>query len=602
VKAKPALHKKTFLKPLHKTTEFCSVCHKVHLPGAVTHYKDFLRGQNHYDSFLLSGVSGHGARSFYYPPKAQTNCNGCHMHLKTSNDFGARRFDGGDSLKIHDHLFPSANTAIAWFRNRDFLIEAHRKFNEGVMRVDIFGIKEGGVINGTLHAPLRPEVPVLKPGETYLLETVIRTLKMGHHFTQGTVDSNEIWLDVTITSGEKVIGRSGALDETNGNEVDPWSHFVNVFMLDRNGNRINRRNAQDIVVPLYNHQIPPGAGQTVHYRLTLPDDLAAPVTVNVKLQYRKFDTTYMEIVARNGKPGGKPIRGFQPGEPYRNNLPIMTLAEDSITFPVEGVDRNPGPQQPHIQETWQRWNDYGIGSLLKGKAELRQAADAFQQVERLGRYDGPLNLARVLFREAGEGQLNEAVEALKRASQFKDPPAPSWTMNWLSGLINTQQGRLKEAEANFRAVLNTKVPDRNFDFSRDYEIINLLGETLFERAKQQRGKAKESARNTLLSKAVEQFQKTLVIDSENVTAHYNLSLLYGLLGDERKAAAHRQKHETFKPDDTARGRAVGLARQKYPAANAASEALVIYDLQRPDAPGLAVSVEKGFKNHSGGEE
>ncbi len=56
-----------------------------------------------------------------------------------------------------------------------------------------------------------------------------------------------------------------------GGQVDPWSHFVNVFMLDRRGDRIARRNAQDIFVPLYNHQIPPGAGQTVHYALHVPE-------------------------------------------------------------------------------------------------------------------------------------------------------------------------------------------------------------------------------------------------------------------------------------------------------------------------------------------
>ncbi len=71
VKAKPAMHKKTFLKPFHKTAEFCSTCHKVHLPSELNHYKEFLRGQNHYDTFLLSGVSGHGARSFYYPGDGQ---------------------------------------------------------------------------------------------------------------------------------------------------------------------------------------------------------------------------------------------------------------------------------------------------------------------------------------------------------------------------------------------------------------------------------------------------------------------------------------------------------------------------------------------------
>ena len=38
-------------------------------------------------------------------------------------------------------------------------------------------------------------------------------------------------------------------------------------MLDRDGNRIDRRNPQDIFTPLYNHQIPPGAADVVHYAL-----------------------------------------------------------------------------------------------------------------------------------------------------------------------------------------------------------------------------------------------------------------------------------------------------------------------------------------------
>lgn len=36
VKAKPDFHKKTFLKDLHGTTEFCGTCHKVHLPKEST--------------------------------------------------------------------------------------------------------------------------------------------------------------------------------------------------------------------------------------------------------------------------------------------------------------------------------------------------------------------------------------------------------------------------------------------------------------------------------------------------------------------------------------------------------------------------------------
>jgi tetratricopeptide (TPR) repeat protein len=589
VKAKPAMHKQTFLKPFHKTAEFCSTCHKVHLPRELNHYKDFLRGQNHYDTYLLSGVSGHGARSFYYPEQAKHNCAECHMPLAESRDFGAKFFDDSGHLKIHDHLFPAANTGVAWLRDKPDVIAVHQEFMKDIVRVDLFGVREGTTIDAPLRAPLRPEVPALKPGGRYLLETVIRTLKLGHPLTQGTVDSNELWLDVTVTSGGRVIGRSGGIDKENGNEVDPWAHFANVFMLDRDGNRIDRRNPQDIFVPLYNNQVPPGAGWTVHYGLQLPADVQAPVTVELKLQYRKFDTQYMRFVAQQGKVGGEPIRGLVEGTPYLNQLPVTTLAVDRVTFPVEGTAEQP-TNSPRDIPPWQRWNDYGIGLLLKGKAELRQAAEAFSQVEKLGRYDGPLNLARVYFQE---GRIDDAAEAIRRAATYGNPAPPPWTMAWMSGQINRQLGRLAEAEHDFRKVLEDQTPEmrrRGFDFSLDYEVRNLLGLTLFDLASQARGSGDRAEQERLLREAVREYQKTLNVDPENVSAHYNLQLLYAELGDDAQAKEHQQLHARYKPDDNAADRAVRLAREKYPAANHAAEAVVIYPLQRPGAPELPADV------------
>jgi len=577
VKAKPSFHKQVFLKPLHKQAEFCSVCHKVSLPFEVNHYKKFLRGQNHYDSYLLSGVSGHGARSFYYPAEAQTNCNGCHMPLKPSRDFGARAF-GTQQLSIHDHLFPSANTAVAWWRDKPDVIAAHRDFLQESMRVDIFGIREEGSIDGKLHAPLRPEVPTLQPGETYLLETVIRTLKLGHLFTQGTVDSNQIWLEVRVRSGERIIGRSGSMSDKG--RVDPWSHFVNAFVVDREGHRINRRNAQDIFVAVYNNQIPPGAGQTVHYRLQLPADLKAPVTVDLQLKYRKFDSEYLDFIARSHGPNDPPLRGHEAGQPYHNPLPIVTLASDRITFPVAGVADMPNNATRAIPE-WQRWNDYGIGLLLKGKSQLRQAADAFREVCEYDRYDGPLNLARTLYADGSD--YKTVVELVQQAAAYTDPPAPPWTLGWLSGLVNRDQGRLQEAEENFRSVLEDTTEamrSRHLDFSKDYVVINLLGQTLYDQARQIRAERDRQRREDLLKRAEMVFRNTLKIDSENVTAHYNLQLLLRSLGREAEAETHRKLYEIYKPDDDARSTAVAKARTRYPAANNAAEAVVIYDLHR----------------------
>lgn len=574
VKAKPEFHKKTFLKPLHKSAEFCSTCHKVSLPFALNHYKEFLRGQNHYDTFLLSGVSGGNARSFYYPPKTQQNCNGCHMPLMASHDFGARYFDPKkNELMVHSHLFPAANTAIAHMRGANDIVAVHQKFLQNCVRVDLFGIKEGGNIDGALTAPLRPATVQLKPGQTYLLEVVLRTLTLGHPFTQGTVDSNEAWVDVNVASGNQIIGRSGGLGAQKA--VDPWAHFVNVYMLDRNGNRIDRRNPQDIFTPLYNHQIPPGAARVAHYSLKVPEDQRDALTVEVKLQYRKFDTTYMRHVF------GKDF--------VTNDLPITTISTDRVTFPIAGSSVQ--PQNPPVATPdWQRWNDYGIALLIEGdsgseKGELAQAAHAFEQVEKMGRADGPLNLARVFIKE---GRLDDAAAALNRALQAQ-PPAPHWTVAWLNGVVDKQNGFLDKAISEFRSIVEDRYPEleeRGLKFSNDYEVINELGQTLFERAKLERGESARPIRESFLRQAIEQFERTLALDSENLTAHYNLALLYAQLGNEESARKHRQLHERYRPDDNARDHAIELARRRDPAADAAAQSITIYSLQRPGAPEL----------------
>jgi tetratricopeptide (TPR) repeat protein len=496
------------------------------------------------------------------------------MDLAESEDFGARDFDDSGKRKIHDHLFAAANSAIPYLLGMPPEVDQARdEFLDGVMRVDIFGLKEGGAIDAPLRAPIRPQVPVLQPGQRYLLETVIRTVKMGHLFTQGTADSNEVWMDVTVSSGGRIIGRSGGMKD--GGEVDPWSHFVNAYVLDRDGNRIDRRNAQDIFVPLYNHQIPPGAGDVVHYVMDIPRDVHAPVTVEAKLQYRKFDTTYM--------------KHFQDEKFVTNDLPVVTLASDRVTFPVAGTAAE--AQNPDSKVApWERWNDYGIGLLRKGskgssKGELRQAEQAFTAVEQLGRPDGPLNLARVYLKE---GRLLDASAALHRAAQAS-PPAPPWSVTWFTGLVNKQSGYLDAAIADFKQLVQTNFAEarkREFDFSQDYRLLNQLGQTVFERAKQERGDARKTARQALLREAVGWFKRALVIDPENATAHYNLGLIYAQLGDEKSAQTHRVLHAKYKPDDNARERAVTLHRRRNPAANHAAEAVVLYDLRRPGAYGL----------------
>ena len=131
----PGPHKKAFLKPFMRgeSAEFCAACHKVHLDVPVNQYRWF-RGFNDYDNWQASGVSGQGARSFYYPAKSQV-CADCHMPLVSSRDPG--NHDG----KVHSHRFPASHMAIAYVNRDEAQMKATEQFlKSGFITVDIFAV------------------------------------------------------------------------------------------------------------------------------------------------------------------------------------------------------------------------------------------------------------------------------------------------------------------------------------------------------------------------------------------------------------------------------------------------------------------------------
>jgi tetratricopeptide (TPR) repeat protein len=477
-------------------------------------------------------------------------------------------------LTILDHGFASANPAtplLSGLTGAETVQAECEAFLQGTMRVDLFGIRRGSDIDAPLEAPLDPMLPTVSPGESLLVEVVTRTLKLGHEFTQGTADSNEVWLDVTVRAGARVIGRSGGVDGDRA--VDPWSKFFNVFMLDRAGNRIDRRNPQDIFVPLYNNQVPPGAGDVTHFGLTLPTDLTDPVTIEVALRYRKFDTTYMHYA--------------YPGS-GANTVPVLTLATDSVTLPLASgaapAESGPASSTSPTFPEWQRWYDYAIGLFRQGnrgsqKGDLRGAEVAFSKVEALGRGEGALGLARAYLKE---GRLDDAVAALARAGQATNPAYP-WSIAWFSAQVDRQNGNFEAAVRNMEAVKASAFPlaiERGFDFSHDDRLRVDLAQVQYEwsRAVQSSDPAKG---RDLLARSRANLEAALALDPENAQAWYVLSQVATEQGDRDLAERARAQHATYKLDDNARDAAITVARARYPAANHAAEPIVIFDLQRP---------------------
>src|SRR5579864_4188164 len=132
----PEPHRRSFMKPFMRqdSPEFCSGCHKVYLYVSVNDYRWF-RGFNDYDNWQASGVSGQGARSFYYPPKTST-CVDCHMTPVKSDDPGHHK-DG----TVHSHRFAAANTAVPFVNHDTGQLKATEDFlQSGFITVDIFAV------------------------------------------------------------------------------------------------------------------------------------------------------------------------------------------------------------------------------------------------------------------------------------------------------------------------------------------------------------------------------------------------------------------------------------------------------------------------------
>jgi len=589
VKVNPEPHRRTFMKPFMNTqqADFCSTCHKVHLDIPVNRYR-WIRGFNDYDNWQASGVSGFGARSFYYPPKPQ-KCVDCHMPLVPSRDFGH------DNGFVKSHRFPGANTALPFVNHDRTQLEVTEKFlKDNIVSIDIFAIStakpvEGGTMlprgelattfavgeegemstgRGTttevapVTAPLNRVAPVVRRGDSVRVDVVARTKKVGHFFPGGTVDAFDVWVELKATDDHgRVLFWSGRVEDEGRGPVEKGAHFYRSLLVDEAGNPINKRNAWASRAVVYVRLIPPGAADTVHYRLQIPKDAGSKITLDAKLHYRKFMWWNTQFAfAGEPVPGSGEVtpafdnRTFRFTADTRNvsgrikeipNVPIVTLAQSSVTLGV--ADANAPEPQPRVElkpEDWQRWNDFGIGLLLQG--DLKGAEAAFQRVTETDpkNPDGWVNIGRVRVQE---GNMAGAREVLTKALALSPALARA---HFFLARVQRAEGKLDEAAATLRRVLD--------QYPRDRVVRNDLGRVLFLQRR--------------YADAIREFEQALDIDPEDLQAHYNLMLCYNGLGQEARARDHEKRYLRFKADEASQA-ITGPYRRDHPEDNNERQAI-----------------------------
>src|SRR5262249_27269241 len=144
-----------------------------------------------------------------------------------------------------------------------------------------------------------------RPGSTVRVDVVARTRAIGHFFPGGTVDAFDVWLELVVRDATgRVLYWSGAVEDAGRGAVEPGAHFYRSLQLDGRGNPINKRNAWQTRSVLYVRLIPPGAADVAHFRLPIPAGARGPLTLEARLNYRKFSHDYTRFAY-----AGKPLPG-----------------------------------------------------------------------------------------------------------------------------------------------------------------------------------------------------------------------------------------------------------------------------------------------------
>ncbi len=274
---------------------------------AVNGYRWF-RGFNDYDNWQASGVSGEGARSFYYPPKPQ-KCADCHMPLVPSNDPAAKN----GMVKLaplpgrqyraplrqrrrgaaeDDAAVPAGRRRCRWTSSGwCAAVRSTRRRTQVVSRrasdaASTFAVGEESMNFGAQQAFIaRPADGRRTAGQGRRrgAAPASRCVSRSSSARARSATSSPAAPSTPSTSGSSsrrsttraarsfTAARSRTAARARWN---PGAHFYRSLLLDERGNAINKRNAWSARSVAYVRLIPPGAADTVHYRLRIPDDVS----------------------------------------------------------------------------------------------------------------------------------------------------------------------------------------------------------------------------------------------------------------------------------------------------------------------------------------
>ncbi len=472
---------------LHKP-EFCAACHKANLPSPLNDYK-FIRAFTAYDEWQQSKFSQRNPLTFYTADF--TTCQGCHMKRNpiTLPDYGAK------NGTLVSHRWLAGNTAVPFYYGFDQQLNKTIEFLRAgnYLNVDIFALKKAGATNSPepdkLIAPLGKVSYSLAPSDVVEAYVVIQNKNIGHSLIPEVRDLYEAWVEFTVKDANgNEIYHSGFLKPDG--MLDPRAHSFTNRPVTNEGEFVDNHKVWTIHSVAYDNSVQAGRSVLVRYQFRMPADADGAVTVTAKVNYRHLRQSYLNNIFGKDHPA----------------YPIVEIASRSRVLKIG--ENAPEAADPADNPDWMRWNNLGIALL--DQFQYAESIQAFTEVIKLrpSYADGYTNvgLTEIVWEKYGSART-----AIRRALSLDPGNARAL---YYDGLLQRRAGNTEQEIADFRKVIAM------FPESRDAR--RELGITYYQQNDNQA--------------AMEQFEALQRIDPDDLTAHYNLSILYRRMGKPQEAA------------------------------------------------------------------
>lgn len=410
------LHKERVAPAPLRTVGLCGSCHRAFLDES-TGNAHFFAGADDLTPFQRSVFAG-AQLARVDEPVEQVDCKGCHMQREEAplGDVSAK--EG----KIASHRFLGGHTWLASMLGDREQIRRYEARLRAALRVDIAVATEADG-QRTLPADGAP----VTPGKELIFDVVIKNVGVGHRFPGGTLDAQDVWVEVEVEDAAGVrLAEAGLAHEATGNDLG--AHRLRALVAGEGGVPFLAREVNHFKALVANHTILPRDAEVVQFSFTPPETsspLQLPLRVVARLRHRSRTLELQRSACADARTArGKAFRGRTPLDPCPPQ-PVLEIGRSEVWIGRGWEARAEPPSLP----AWKRLLDHAYGMQHAVQERLDEARPSLERaLDEVSKSGTPFDRGRVLaaiaWLEAHEGRTEEALRRIDQAAVFlPDHPA-----------------------------------------------------------------------------------------------------------------------------------------------------------------------------------